>query len=286
VDDKRTIQSEIEPPERDDVSETDQAQSMSASDGPPGNSAVEIAARKGFGPLSSLISKIWHGDSQPCVSCGQLNRRDAKRCDSCEEDLSSDMIGRMSDYAGPWRVLEHVRPFPGVTCERLVRQVRRGVLTRSTIVSGPTTDFQWRFAGETPGLSKYLGICWNCFAQASWEQSQCPACKVDLGELTDELPKASNRAAPAGGQSRSATGTGEISQLARIVKGKHRQVMFDDDAPRVGSISVAWIITGILVFMMAVLLVVVRMRNTETHPPPSPESVVRVDDYTGQPVDV
>ena len=96
---------------------------------PPGNSAQEVAARKGFGPLSRLAPDDWHGDSRPCVSCGQLVRRGADRCETCDEDLSVEMIQRMRDFAGPWYVLDHVRPFPGVRMERLIRQIRRGVLT-------------------------------------------------------------------------------------------------------------------------------------------------------------
>ena len=152
---------------------------------PPGNSAVEVAARCGFGPLSPLVSEAWHGDSKPCVSCGKLVRREAGSCAECGEDLSDTMMQKMRTHAGPWYVLEHVRPFPGVTCERIVRQIRRGVLTGSTIVRGPTTDHQWRFAGETPGLSKYLGLCWSCQTSVVEDQSRCPACNVELGVLSD-----------------------------------------------------------------------------------------------------
>jgi len=126
---------------------------------PPGNSAVEIAARKGFGPLSPLAQTAWHGDSRPCPSCGQLVRRAAALCASCGEDLSTEMASRMRAFAGPWYVLEHVRPFPGVTFERFVRQIRRGVLTETTVVRGPTTDHQWRYAGETPRYTSSTHDC-------------------------------------------------------------------------------------------------------------------------------
>jgi hypothetical protein len=73
-----------------------------------------------------------------------------------------------------------VRPFPGVTLDRLIRQVQRGVLTATTIVRGPTTYHQWRYAAETPGLSKHLELCWNCQAKVSPDDTVCSACKVNL----------------------------------------------------------------------------------------------------------
>ena len=41
------------------------------------------------------------------------------------------MLVKMQTHCGPWYVHEHVRPFPGVSLERLILQVRRGVLTKA-----------------------------------------------------------------------------------------------------------------------------------------------------------
>ena len=90
-----------------------------------GLSAVELAARRGIGPMSMLASEAWHGQAKPCVSCGQLMRRTASRCDQCGQDMGPQMLWTMQRHSGPWYVLEHVRPFPGVSLERLVRQIRR-----------------------------------------------------------------------------------------------------------------------------------------------------------------
>ena len=147
---------------------------------PPGDHANEIAARNGFGPLSPLTGEIWHGRAMPCVSCGQLVRRGAEECAECGQDLSDEMLDRMLLHAGPWYVHEHVRPFPGVTRERIIRQILRGVLNETSIVRGPETDHQWWFAVETPGLCRYFEKCWHCHGDVAPEHLFCPACLSDL----------------------------------------------------------------------------------------------------------
>lgn len=150
-------------------------------DWPPGDHPLEIAARRGLGPLSSLGRENWHGEAIPCVSCGQLVRRGDIECDDCGQDLTPEMIEKMRAHAGPWYVLEHVRPFPGVTLERIVRQIKRGLLTEMSIVRGPATDYQWRFAVETPGLCRYFGRCWQCHDEVGPAETYCRACLSFLG---------------------------------------------------------------------------------------------------------
>ncbi len=147
---------------------------------PPGQHAVEIAARAGFGPLSPRAKKVWHGDAVPCVSCGQLCRREEILCEHCGQDLSEEMIEKMRTHSGPWFVLEHVRPFPGVSLERIVRQIRRGLVSETSIIRGPASDYQWRFAVETPGLCRYFGRCWHCHQQVSLSDTYCQHCLSNL----------------------------------------------------------------------------------------------------------
>ena len=145
---------------------------------PPGNHPLEVAARRGFGPLSNAVQDAWHGHAIPCVSCGQLAYREDNECEHCGQDLSEEMLEKMRAHAGPWYVLEHVRPFPGVSLERIVRQIKRGVLTETSIVRGPATQHQWRFAVETPGLCRYFGRCWHCHEEIAPEQHYCPRLPV------------------------------------------------------------------------------------------------------------
>ncbi len=153
---------------------------------PAGNHPLEVAARSGFGPLSPLGQQVWHGQAGPCVSCGQLVPRDARRCRYCGQELTPSMAEKMRLHAGPWFVLEHLHPFPGISLDRVIRQIRRGLLTEVSIVRGPATDFQWRFAVETPGLCRYFGRCWSCHSQVSPSDTYCPNC---LTYLTFEKPK-------------------------------------------------------------------------------------------------
>jgi hypothetical protein len=96
------------------------------------------------------------------------------------------MLEKMRAHAGPWYVLEHVRPFPGVSVERVIRQIRRGLITETSIVRGPATDHQWRFAVEAPGLCRYFGKCWNCHEKVSPSDTYCQHC---LSFLSFEKPK-------------------------------------------------------------------------------------------------
>ena len=148
---------------------------------PPGNHALEIAARRGIGPLSLLGRDAWHGEARPCVSCGQLVRRDAFECDQCGQDLGEQMLEKMRSHCGSWYVHEHVRPFPGVTLERIVRQIRRGVITETSIIRGPETNHQWRFAVETPGICRLFNSCWQCQEEIETTDAHCPDCGVPLG---------------------------------------------------------------------------------------------------------
>ncbi|MCC7294175.1 MAG: zinc ribbon domain-containing protein [Phycisphaerales bacterium] len=159
-----------------------------APDMPPGDHPLEVAARKGIGPLSPAGSSVWHGQCEPCVSCGQLVTRGSHECDSCGQDLSPQMRRKMGEAAGPWFVFEHVRPFPGISFERLVRQIRKGVVTATSIVRGPTTQYQWHFAGETPALARYLGICWHCGETVSPAETYCHACLTHMDGTPQAQP--------------------------------------------------------------------------------------------------
>ncbi|NOS99094.1 MAG: hypothetical protein HOP29_00520 [Phycisphaerales bacterium] len=262
--------------------DANQPESGGTVDYPPGNSTQEIAARRGFGPLSALVRDVWHGDSVPCVSCGQLVRRSAATCADCGEDLSAGMTERMRAYAGPWYVLEHVRPFPGVTHERLIRQIRRGVLTGTTVVRGPTTDHQWRFAAETPGLSKYVGVCWNCQSRVSPDDSVCVGCGSALGELTDGAatrPRSADAvatrstAAPAVALRPSETLSPAIRELQTSVRSLPAAGVPEPDAPRVGPLRASWIAAGIVALFLIVLLATVSTRETNPAPPVRPPDV-------------
>jgi RNA polymerase subunit RPABC4/transcription elongation factor Spt4 len=204
--------------------------------------------------------KVWHGEAAPCVSCGELNRRSDTMCRHCGQDLSLQMITRMQTHAGPWYVYEHVRPFPGVTLERLVRQIRRGLLVGTTIVRGPTTYSQWRFAAETPGLSKYLGVCWNCQGSVHEQETYCPACGIHLDHPPGEAPMESPPPV--------LPHSSELERLSQAVETTEPQVDPVVETPS-HKLPTYLAIAAILIIAMGSLLAVVMLRRDAVAPKPT-----------------
>jgi len=276
---------------------------------PAGNHPLEIAARKGLGPLSPKAAEVWHGNAVPCVTCGQLVARDAAVCDHCGQDLSPTMVEKMKAHAGPWYVLEHLRPFPGVNLERIVKQIRRGLITETSIVRGPATYYQWRFALETPGLCRYFGKCWNCTNPVGQSETTCQQCGVHLTfEPVRSFAAAAfgNRAAAtgtrtpindvvvpvapgaaSGGTDGGAGGypTGSELERLRAMLSTTPVVTMEpraDTSPRIAGIKVGWIATGLIAIVVVALLIISQRRDA-TPPAPSqpPTSVTAPIESTG-----
>ena len=234
--------------------------------------AVELGAKRGIGPLSPLGGRAWHGESRPCVSCGQLVRRTVEVCDQCGQDMSRAMVEKMQALSGPWYVLEHIRPFPGVMLSRLIRQVRRGVLTKTTIVRGPSTYHQWRFAAETPILSKYLGCCWSCQAEVEHTDRMCPVCRADLdaGFQHDGTIADDHSEAPSEGQS------AEIRRLTKAL-----DTVSPDQLSRNGLVrankSTFWIVVGLLLLAIVAVYIMVQLRNMRRNLGALPQFVISAD---------
>ena len=218
-------------------------------------SAVEQGAVRSIGPLSPLGKRVWHGESRPCVSCGQLVRRTAARCDQCGQVLSGEMIYRMRQHSGPWYVHEHVRPFPGVSKERLILQIRRGVLTPTTIIRGPGTHHQWRYAAETPGISKYLGVCWACQATVHADDAVCPVCRTNLDsdgeEVLIEGDETLHQREPA------------LDQLQAAVRSATPRQRLADGPARIGRVPAWCIVAALVIVLMAVVYLVARFREAK-----------------------
>jgi hypothetical protein len=214
---------------------------------------------------------VWHGQAKPCVSCGQLVRREQRECDHCGQDLSDEMIDKMRAHAGPWDVFEHVRPFPGVSLERIIRQIHRGVLTETSIVRGPATDFQWRFAVETAGLCRYFGRCWKCHAEVSPSDTYCPTC---LEYLSFEKPRPAQDASVGVGAVTELGDAGQPStqQLRELTaaldeNGIPRHEAARHEPPRIAGIRATWVALAILVVVVAALLWVTKTRGGDTGSP-------------------
>lgn len=250
---------------------------------PPGDHPLEIAARSGFGPLSPAAIEVWHGGGQPCVTCGQLVRRESHLCDHCGQDLSPEMIQRMRAHAGPWYVLEHVRPFPGVSLDRVIRQVHRGLITETSIVRGPTTDYQWRFAVETPGLCRLFRRCWNCHTEVKLAEIACRGCGASLSfdkSVASAAPASANVAGPppTAVNARPATPTaagplvgadqGQLAMLRAAAQTAHRRdAVASADVMKIGGVRVAWLAAVIVVGVFSALVWITQARTRQPGAP-------------------
>ena len=243
---------------------------------PPGNHPLEVAARRGIGPLSPSGREVWHGNAIPCVSCGQLVRRGHTECDHCGQDLSEEMIEKMRAHTGPWYVLEHVRPFPGVSLERLVRQIRRGLLTETSIIRGPATDHQWRFVVETPGLCRYFSRCWKCHKKVSPADASCSHCRSVLTFPKGQMGFAARRAEPATPEPATKQGEGhtprppaaELEALSAAVDEAEFDVRCPtwEAPPRLGSVPASLIAVAMLFVVVVGLMFVSQCRSQGTRP--------------------
>jgi hypothetical protein len=271
---------------------------------PPGDHPLEVAARRGFGPLSLRATEVWHGGARPCVTCGQLVLRDGAECEYCGQDLSPEMLERMRAHAGPWYVLEHVRPFPGISLDRVIRQIYRGLITATSIVRGPATDYQWRFAVETPGLCRYFRRCWSCQVEVSLTDARCRSCSAWLmfdpppsshaaGEgaavLTGQPAHAGAQpSASAAHQEGKAVAVGRATSMpiapsnggwgtsrqmemlraaARQAGAVHRDLSTDDTL-RIGGVRVAWIAVVIVATIFLGLIWITQVRSSYVSPAP------------------
>jgi hypothetical protein len=87
---------------------------------------------------------------------------------------------------GPWFIRDAGHPFrPGCSFETLREMIRRGKVTRETILRGPTTRQFWTFAGRAPSVANLLGICHNCRGVAGAEEFACRSCGATFAPETD-----------------------------------------------------------------------------------------------------
>ena len=238
---------------------------------------LTVGARSGIGPLSERSKEVWHGDSAPCASCAHLNAREAVRCEHCGQDLSQEMLQKMAKHSGDWFVYDNVRPFPGVSLERMFSLIKRGALTPTSIVRGPTTYYQWRFALETPLISKHLGRCWNCQAAVTAEERHCAQCEVRLdGRLKPEREQGPAAGTPARDNG-SGTPSEELAELSRAISasGEEReQACLTHPADRpLGKAPLIFLIIAVVVVTLIVALVSTgRQEDSSATSPATPTS--------------
>lgn len=261
----------------------DSSQPINVEGEPFGNHPTEIAARDGFGPLSTLSKEIWHGQSIPCVTCGQLVRRGHEACEHCGQNLSPEMLEKMRAHAGPWYVLEHLRPFPGISLDLVIRQIRRGLITETSIIRGPYTDFQWRYAVETPGICRYFNRCWSCHAEVNPVDTYCPKC---MNYLSSDKPEPQNngglRTSTSNGSVVTANDTDVSDDLYMLKnaldKAPANRNVFHNQTASAGGMKMGWIAAIISIAVIAGLIWITGLRAEKTSNPVSKKPATATSD--------
>ncbi|MGD9692299.1 MAG: hypothetical protein AB7G17_12755 [Phycisphaerales bacterium] len=111
-----------------------------------------------------------------CPYCGE-SQPTADECRSCRglfEPLSRQAT---QNAMGPWRIRDEAAPFrPPCSYATLLVLIKKGKITRESVISGPTTRQFWARADETPGISHLFHVCHSCRAAAHPTDAICIDC--------------------------------------------------------------------------------------------------------------
>ncbi|MBX3375616.1 MAG: hypothetical protein KF678_01270 [Phycisphaeraceae bacterium] len=111
-----------------------------------------------------------------CPYCGEVSA-DPRRCDVCRGHFDPLSRQASQNAMGPWFIRDDSNPWrPGCSIETLRELIRRGKVTRDTVIRGPGTKQFWNFAGRTPSVANLLGLCHNCRAAVKPDDYSCKAC--------------------------------------------------------------------------------------------------------------
>ena len=78
---------------------------------------------------------------------------------------------------GPWHVRQMRNPWaPGMRWETLLALIKRGQVTKDSVVRGPTTQQLWKRASEVKGLSREFGVCYSCGEEIDTQANLCGQC--------------------------------------------------------------------------------------------------------------
>jgi hypothetical protein len=120
-----------------------------------------------------------------CPYCGHVQEA-AARCVACHVQV--DFLTRQSTQndMGPWFVRDPGRPhFPGCSYETMGKLVSMGVITKHSIVRGPSTQQFWVAARRAPGIAHLLGYCPECDGKVSPRDVRCLSCRTTFGAWLD-----------------------------------------------------------------------------------------------------
>lgn len=120
-----------------------------------------------------------------CPYCGEVSA-DPRRCEVCRGHFDPLSRQATQNAMGPWFIRDIANPCrPGCSIETLRDLIRRGKVTRDSIIRGPGTKQFWNFAGRTPSIANLLGQCHNCRATVKPDDYSCKACGASFSPDPD-----------------------------------------------------------------------------------------------------
>lgn len=112
-----------------------------------------------------------------CPFCGGQRANKDIPCPRCTmEDTPATRQATVA-RVGPWYVLQSRNPSaPGMRWATLIALVRKGQIGPRTVIRGPVTNQLWAFAARVRGLSRELGVCYDCGQSVGRTAANCGSC--------------------------------------------------------------------------------------------------------------
>lgn len=121
-----------------------------------------------------------------CPYCGETQPAANERCRACRGIFEPLSRQATHNAMGPWYIHDRTRPHqPGCSYETLAQLIERELVTRYSILRGPTTKQFWTVAKRVPGVAHLLGYCHACDARVDAADHGCPSCGVSFGAYLD-----------------------------------------------------------------------------------------------------
>lgn len=140
--------------------------------------------RPGDGP-GAIVDPVSESPGVVCPFCGCVQPA-AAHCAGCGVAMDAGTRRATLERMGPWAVRDPQHPFmPGCSWAQLAELVSRGVVTRATVIRGPTTRQLWSLARRVPGVAHLLGVCHACQRTVRPTDPSCPACAAIFGAPMD-----------------------------------------------------------------------------------------------------
>lgn len=120
-----------------------------------------------------------------CPFCG-ARQPASTECGGCGTPLDGETQRTTLARMGPWYLRSEAMPFmPGCSWEQLASFVTRGIVTRDSVLRGPTTRQLWTSARRVPGIAHLLGVCHACQTRVDSTAAACPSCRASFGAPLD-----------------------------------------------------------------------------------------------------